>query len=386
MLPWHWHRRWPKLVLAAIVVLAVGGAVASILLQDDGDGSGTREPTAKLAPEVKRTLGKMRAADKVDQILLLGFSSPAQAEELLAKADLGGVFVDAATWPGAGDGEALTSRLRAAGSARGRVPPLIATRQEGGDYRSLDDLPPSESELEIGEGADPAEAEDWALKTGRSLADYGFDLNLAPVADVATIDSAIADRAFGDDPALVAQMTVAAVRGCERSGIACAVSHFPGQGGASADTAAGPAPVSLDEESLESRDLVPFRAAFRVRVPAVVVSLAFFAAFDPVTPGALSAEVADDLLRERLGFRGVAISDDLSFGAIAAGEGAPEAAQAALAAGIDLLLVSDPGVAAKTRGALLKAVRSGAIPTDRLDEAVARVLTLKRRLGLLARG
>jgi beta-N-acetylhexosaminidase len=387
ILPWHWHRRWPKMVLAAILILAIGGALASILLQnDDDESSGTTEVAAKLPAEVERVLEKMRAADKVDTVLLLGFSSPAQAEKLLGKAELGGVFVDDTSWPGGGAGKDLTSRLRAAGSGKGRVPPLIATRQEGGDYRSLDDLPPGENELQIGDTGKPRKAEAWALKTGRSLSDFGFDLNLAPVADVATIDSAIADRAFGDESALVAQMTVAAVRGCERSGVACAVSHFPGQGGASADTADGPATVGLDQESLRSRDLVPFRSAFRAKVPAVLVSLAVFAAFDPVTPAALSPDLVDDLLRDDLGFRGVAISDDLSFGAIAAGQGAAEAAQAALAAGVDLILVSAPGAAAKARAGLLKAVQSGAVPEERLDEAAGRVLTLKRRLGLLPGG
>ena len=118
-------------------------------------------------------------------------------------------------------------------------------------------------------------------------------------------------------------------------------------------------------------------------IPAVVVSLALYAAYDPVTPAALSPSIVGGLLRDQLGFKGVAISDDLSAGRLATGLPASEAAVRALAAGIDLVVISDPGEAAKTRKAVLEAARSGAIPPARLKEAIARVLSLKQRLGLL---
>ena len=114
-----------------------------------------------------------------------------------------------------------------------------------------------------------------------------------------------------------------------------------------------------------------------------MISLAFFAAYDPVTPGALSPAIATDLLRGELDFEGVAVTDDLSSGAISAGIGAPDAAVQALAAGADLAVVSDPAEAQKARMAILSAAHSGEIPRDRLDQAAARVLTLKEQLGLL---
>ena len=177
----------------------------------------------------------------------------------------------------------------------------------------------------------------------------GFDLNLGPLADVATIDSPVADRAYGDDAELVARLTAAALRGCKEGKIACAVSHFPGLGAASDDTAVSPATVGLDAASLASRDLVPFRAALDAGAPAVPLP-AFYAAYDPVTPAALSPAIAGDLLRRELGFKGVAITDDLSSGAVAAGIGAPDAAVRALAAGADMVTISEPGQAAQARG------------------------------------
>jgi beta-N-acetylhexosaminidase len=324
---------------------------------------------------VSKLVGKMGLDQKLDTVLVAGFDDP----DRLPAGSPGGVLITADSWPGESKGKALTAKLRASGS----IPPLIVTEQEGGDHRALSDLPPIESAFDVGAIGTPNAAEKWGLATGKALSANGIDLNLAPVADVATLDSPVYDRAFSDDPAVVTELTTAAVRGCGKSGIGCAVSHFPGLGGASGDTDEGPATVSLDAASLEARDLPPFRAAFRAKVPAVVLSLAFYAAYDPVTPGALSSAIAEDLLRDQLGFKGVALTDDLSSGAIAAGQGAPEAARAALAAGADMVVIGDPDQAQKARQVIGKAATEGGLPEDRLDQAVARVLELKRKLGLL---
>jgi beta-N-acetylhexosaminidase len=208
-------------------------------------------------------------------------------------------------------------------------------------------------------------------------------MNLGIVADVATIDSPVGDRAFSDDANVTAQLTAAAIRGCEEAGIACAVRHFPGLGAASGSTDAGPATVSLDSATLATRDLLPFEAAIAEGAPAVVLSHAFYAAYDPVTPASLAPEVANGLLRERLGFTGVAITDDLATGAIRATGGVRQAGVTALAAGADMLLVESPAEAEGVRDGLLAAVESGEVPEDRLDQAVGRVLELKQNLGLL---
>lgn len=216
--------------------------------------------------------------------------------------------------------------------------------------------------------------------SAKALRDSGFDLDLAPVADVATLDSPIADRAFSDDPAVAAEMTAAAVNACGDAGLACAPSHFPGLGGASADTDVGPASVGLDAATLASRDLVPFQTAFDAGAPAVVVSTAFYSAYDPVTPAALTPAITTDLLRDDLGFEGVAISDDLTGGAVTAVNTPGDAAVRALAAGIDLVQVSDPGKVEDVRAALIAAVEDGTLDPERLREAAGRVEELKRGL------
>ena len=382
-LPKSWDERVRRGVLAGLVMLVLGAALASILIQRGGDDDGGEPPATKASAPVEKAAKALSAVQEVDAVVVSGFEGSDSGAKLARGAQLGGLLVGPEDWFGTFKGRTMLSRLRAQSAAGGRIPPLIVGVQEGGIYRAYPGLPPALGQREIAATNDPVQAIEWAAGTSRALSKAGFDLNLAPIADVATLDSALSDRAFSDDPELVTAMTAASVRGCRQGGVACATPYFPGLGAASGSIADGPATVGLDAASLEIRDLAPFRAAIAEKVPAVVVSLALYAAYDPVTPAALSPSIVGGLLRDQLGFKGVAISDDLSAGRLATGLPASEAAVRALAAGIDLVVISDPGEAAKTRKAILEAARSGAIPPARLKEAIARVLSLKQRLGLL---
>jgi len=371
-------------IVAAVVATA---AVWFLLVRDDDQEPAPSRATAdtEVPSEVRALVGGLTPEQKVDGILMVGFEgtdSTAPFMEALRERQLGGVLVRAANWLDAGQGAALVDALHTA-TAGGELPPLLATTQEGGEYRALADLPPEERALDVGDLGDPEVAFEWSRSTAEALRDAGFDMNLAPVADVATLDSPIADRAFSDDPNVTGQLTAAAVRGCATAGIACVARHFPGLGAASGSTDQGPAEVGLDTATLASRDLIPFEAAIADGVPAVMLSHAFYTAFDPVTPGSLSPAVATGLLRDELGFTGVAITDDLGTGAVRATTGVQPAAIAAVNAGADMLLVESPDEADSVREALLAAVESGEIPPERLDQAVGRVLELKRTLGLL---
>ena len=353
---------------------------------DAGEGGGVVSEPIGVSPEVAEIVARMPAVDQVDQLLLLGFEGTqpdASTIDQLRAEQLGGVIIGAENWTGRDAGAALIGDLRAAGLAGERVSPLIVAAQEGGSYRSFDDLPPADGQIDVGDAGSIEAAEAWAQQASAGLGSIGVDLNLFPVADVATLDSPVADRAFSDDASVVTAMTTAAVRGCRAGRIACAPLHFPGLGAASGDVARGPATVSLDAASLAQRDLLPFLGAFGERAPAVVLSLALYSAYDPVTPAALSPEVATELLRDELAFEGLAITDDLGAGAVGAGYSVPDAAVAAVAAGSDLLQIASPDDQEGVRDALLAAVESGTIAPERLAEASGRVLELKRTLGLL---
>ena len=369
-----------------IAVAALAACLALVLGGDggEGDGDGDAPPPPDASARVLEALAALDDEAKAEQLILAGFegSSAAEAEDpLRGPAVPGALLVGPQNWPGAGEGEDLVAELAKSAAEEG-IDPLIATAQEGGTHRALADLPPAERAIEVGDRGDLELARRWGEETAEALEDAGILLNLAPVADIATLDSPIADRAFSDDPETVTAMTAAAVRGCIDVGIACAVGHFPGEGGVNESTGQGPGSVSLDQGTLESRELPPFEAAFRQGAPAVVVSHALYPAYSPVTPASLAPPIYE-LLRGRLAFEGVAITDDLQAGAIRAGMRVEEAAVDAIAAGADLVQISDPAAAGRAAAALTEALAAGTLDAERVDEAVARVLTLKARLGLL---
>ncbi len=235
---------------AGVVAAAVAAGAWFVFVRDDGDddAAGKQRPAgvSRKADEVVSSLG---AEQRVDQVLLLGFdgvdaSAPIVAE--LRERQLGGVLVG----PQNGASPELVTAIARAGRADDRIPPLIVAAQEGGIYRAFPELPPAERAIDIGDAADPERAQTWGAETARALAGLGFDLNLFPVADVATIDSPVGGRAFSDDSIVAAELTAAALRGCAETDVVCAPLHFPGLGGASQDTAEGPATVSLDAASL----------------------------------------------------------------------------------------------------------------------------------------
>jgi beta-N-acetylhexosaminidase len=377
--------------IAALLAAVVATAGIALLLTGGGDKSHPPAPpgASGVPPKVRNLVAGMGTEQKVDQVMAIGFAGTDATSPVFGKLrarQMGAVFVGRANWIDAVQGAALVGGLRATGEDGERVRPLIVAAQEGGDTRSFGDLPPPQSEFAVGQAGDMQAARGWSSQTGRALLQAGFDLNLFPVADVATLDSPMAGRAFGEDAGFVSLMTVAAMVGCRDAGIACAPRYFPGTGSASADTDLGPATVGQDAPTLLRRDLTPFRAAIQAGAPAVVLSHAFYAAFDPVTPGSQSPAIATGLLRRRIGFRGVAITDDLDAGAIRALGSVRDAAVASLRAGADLLLVESPGrVQEAVRSALLAAVRDGEVSGARLDEAAGRVFELKRQLGLLPR-
>ncbi len=376
---------WLKAVAIAVGVVVI---VVAIVLIAGGGGAGDegeQPATTTTQPDAaaRGPAGDLSPDELVDAVILAGFEGSDPGADIVGEVKdhrLGGVLIGSGNWADAKEGEKLIAAIRKAGSGGDADPPLIAVAQEGGRYRSLDDLPPAETELEIGNTGDPELAERSGEETAKALRSVGVDLNLAPVADVAAVTSPIAERTFSDDPELTAEMTASYVRGCEREELACAPAHFPGLGAATQDTAVGPASVGLDQATLENRDLLPFLAAFRAGAPATVVSHGFYAS-DPVTPGTLSPAIATDLLRKRARFDGVAISDDIGAGAITATGDPADAAVGALAAGIDLVQVADPGQVEPVRRAIRAALEDGTLSEDRLREAAGRVLKLQRQVG-----
>ena len=281
-----------------------------------------------------------------------------------------------------GDVRAQLLRLHA---AAGAWPLLVASDEEGGGIQRLAALTgalPWPRDL-AARGPDGIRAAAAAM--GRALRGLSVRIDLAPVADLDAGPGPDAQhpdgkRSFSADPSVATADVLAFARGLLDAGIVPVVKHFPGLGTASANTDAATG-VTASLASLQGRDLLPFAAAVRAGIPAVMTSNAVVPGLSSL-PVSLSA-AATRLLRQTLGFRGVIITDSLSAGAIsAAGYGVGPAAAQALAAGADSVIIgrgdtTDAGPLVRSvRASIVAAVTAGKLTTARLREAVRRLAAL----------
>jgi beta-N-acetylhexosaminidase len=269
----------------------------------------------------------------------------------------------------------LTDGLRA--SAGG--PLLVGVDQEYGVVSRLTDgvtaLP---SAMAFAAAGDPALTEAAWRVAGTELATLGLNVDFAPVADVlgGPAGGIIGSRSYGSDPALAADQVAAVVRGLQSTGVAATLKHFPGHGNTTVDSHAE-LPVVPASHPLAETDLPPFTAGIDAGASLVMAGHLDIEQLDPGQPASFSGPVLTGLLRDRLGFQGVTVTDALNM-APAQRWPPGEAAVRALLAGADLLLMP-PNLAAAYDG-LLAALEDGTLPRERLREAATRVRALKQRL------
>jgi CubicO group peptidase (beta-lactamase class C family)/beta-glucosidase-like glycosyl hydrolase len=189
-------------------------------------------------------------------------------------------------------------------------------------------------------------------------------------------------RAFGEDPARVAEYVKAFIRGVEDNGGLATAKHFPGHGDTASDSHIDLPVIRADQQRLDALELVPFRAAISSGVSSVMTGHLSVPALepDPDTPATLSGHILTELLRDELGFQGLIVTDAMEMGGITVRYAPGEAAVRAFAAGVDALLMSPVPDAAFE--AMRSAVKSGRISTERLEASVRRILEAKARLGL----
>jgi beta-N-acetylhexosaminidase len=228
---------------------------------------------------------------------------------------------------------------------------------------------------------DPAFAETLARAIASELAAVGCTLNFAPVLDVNTCprNPVIGDRAFGAEPEVCARFGVAWIRGLESAGLLAAAKHFPGHGDTSSDSHFELPVVRQSLQRLERVELAPFRAAIAAGVGVMMTAHVVYPALDPALPATLSRAICTEL-RERLGFHGMLLTDDLEMRAVADRWSIGEAAVGAVAAGCDGLLICHGEAAQETAlEALIRECERSPAFAARCEQAWSRVLTARRR-------
>ena len=264
------------------------------------------------------------------------------------------------------------------------IPPLLAVDQEGGTVNRfiniVGPLPPASSLTT------PQDAEARGAQDGGILADFGFNLDLAPVVDVGTANPQLYERTFGSDPHLVASLAGAYLEGLQQGGkVTGTLKHFPGLGDTTTDPHIGLPILNRSQADWESIDLEPYRALLKSEdVRAIMVTHELVPAVDPQYPASLSPTLINGVLRGQLGYNGVVITDSLYMGALNQRWSVPQAAVLAIKAGADIVMgPSDPQTVQQVMDQIKQAIANGTLSQANIDTAVLRILALKIRMGLI---
>ncbi|WP_040949616.1 glycoside hydrolase family 3 protein [Gorillibacterium massiliense] len=334
----------------------------------------------------------MTLREKVGQLFICGFPDRVEgpeSERLVKDLQVGGIIYFRRNVENAEQVGRLSAALQQTARDAGTIPLFIGVDQEGGMVARIDKgMTAFPGSMALGATRNAEGVYAAAKASGDELRSIGVNMNFAPCLDVNNnpLNPVIGVRSYGESPELVAEMGCAAVRGYQEAGISATVKHFPGHGDTADDSHHSIPVVPYGEKRLFDVELFPFIKAIAAGTDVIMTSHVLFPAFEPDGHTAtISRKILTGLLRERLGYDGLIITDCLEMDAIAASIGVEEGAIRAIEAGADLVMVShrlDRQTAAVN--AVLKAVESGRLTEARIDASVARILELKKRRGILA--
>ncbi len=269
------------------------------------------------------------------------------------------------------------------------TPLFISVDQEGGRVKRIQDgVTQFPGNMAAGVAGDEDLVYDWARILGLQLRSLGVNMNLAPSVDVNNnpANPVINTRSFGPDPESVSCLGRAYIEGIQKSRCIASAKHFPGHGDTSRDSHLVLPVVRYGMDRLEKVELVPFNEAIDARVDTVMSAHIAFPELSGNDPATLSPFFLTELLRKKMKFDGVVLTDDLEMKAVSGGMDAGEGAVRSVLAGVDIVLISSYGKNIPLiKNALLKAVKSGRIKESRINQSVRRILELKLRYGIMKR-
>lgn len=263
-----------------------------------------------------------------------------------------------------------------------KITPFMAVDQEGGlvDRFRYPEMSLSPGAMALGVTDNEANVYEAHRIMGEELRDLGIHIDFAPCLDVNNNprNPIIGVRSFSADPHKAATFGCAAIRGLRDGGVIPTAKHFPGHGNTDTDSHLALPSIKGTRQQLEETELVPFKAAIKEKVEAIMTAHIVFPALDAKLPATLSKTILTGLLRQELGYEGAIVTDSLSMKSIANTWGFGEATVMSIEAGADLVLaLGSFEQQLESLEALIEAVKSGRISEERLDESLARLEKLR---------
>ncbi len=337
---------------------------------------------------------------KIGQMFILGFAGATLQPELpiaqdISKRNLGGVilfdrFLAASKEINNILNAEQLSQLTASLQELADEPLLIAVDQEGGQVNRFKEergFPVTPAAIELGRSSDLTLTIESAQQTAKMLRSVGVNLNLAPVVDLNVYEEnpiiGKYGRSFSADSAIVTAHARAWIKEHRQQGILCCLKHFPGHGSSHTDSHLGFVDVT---ESWQETELLPYQSLISDSLAdSIMLGHLFNRNFDAQNPATLSRSTIQTLVRNRLQFEGVIISDDMQMGAITGHYGLEEACCKAITAGVDLLIIGnnlnhDPLILSKVRDAILRGLDKRTITEARIEKAWNRIQKFKQAI------
>ncbi|MFE2956234.1 glycoside hydrolase family 3 N-terminal domain-containing protein [Nocardia tengchongensis] len=324
-------------------------------------------------------LSQFTLRQKLAQLLTVGVTGEADAENVVKTEQIGGIFI------GSWTDKAMLAQHQVDGAQQAsRIPLMVTIDEEGGRVsRAKDLIGVAPSARVVAQTMSPDEFYTFSLDRAKKLKALGVTVDFAPDVDVSSQpdDSVIGDRSFSDDPDVVTQYAGAQIRAMKEAGLGSVIKHFPGHGSGSGDSHTG-AVRTPPLDQLQTKDLVPFRGLVDSGAAVMVGHLDVPGLTTPNVPASISPE-AMALLRQGTGygaapFEGVIFTDDLGgMAAITNRMSIEDAVEAALIAGADNALWITTDAVPKVLDRLVAAVNSGRLPGSQVDASVLRMAKFK---------
>lgn len=373
---------FPRGVLFLLFILLFSMSGSALLWSDPGFFADS--PREDLVFQIVES---MDDTELLGQVFLLGYYGRRPSREIIEwirDKKIGGVKIFG--W-NAEDLRELAQSIgemqKAAASTRLEIPLFVATDQEGGWVRHVKgETSVTPGNLAIGATGLPYDAYYTGFYIGEELRVLGINMNFAPTVDVYVNEHAhvIGPRAFSDDPVVTSNLALAYYRGLQKAGIISTAKHFPGHGNADEDSHGTLPVIHTDFQSLWERDLLPYRFLIKNELPAIMSAhLSFPEILGEAVPASLSSYFLKDVVRNRLGFEGIVITDDMRMhGVLQNGTTISDACLKALKAGNDMIMVSpDPAIHQRIWDKLFRELRDDPSFRRSLEESVRRIIRIK---------
>jgi beta-N-acetylhexosaminidase len=340
--------------------------------------------------EVEEQMASMTLHEKVCQMVIVSTTTLTGVKDAkisgditksaLEKYPVGGIIYDSKNIENAEQTKAMLSGAQ----SFSKIPLILTLDEEGGRVTRIMNILDT---TKIGpmldyESEGPEKAKENAKILAKDISAYGFNFDMAPVADVWSNpnNKVIGDRAYSKDFNNAAVLVSSAVEGFHEGGVGCTLKHFPGHGDTSSDSHYGAVYVYKTLDDLRANEFIPFKAGIEAGADAVMMGHLIVSDIDE-EPAPFSKTIVTDILRNELHFTGVIMTDSLQMQAMTDHYGVGEVAVKAVNAGVDVLLM--PMDLEETVSAIEAAVNDGTISEERINDSVRRILTMKKNLGII---